>query len=73
MGYNYQENNANIKKSVTPGNFIEFPIEWRKPHCSKFICLEMTNKTKLPIQVENGEKQLRASIALVNRAVTTTH
>ena len=49
MGHNYQKNNANIKKSVTPGNFIEFLIEWRKPHCSKFICLEMTGKTKLPL------------------------
>ena len=56
MGHNYQNNNANIEKSVTPGNFIEFPIEWRKPHCSKSICLEMTSKTKLLLQVENGEK-----------------
>ena len=43
-------------KSVTSGNFMEFPIEWRKPHCSKFIRLEMTSKTKLLLQVENGEK-----------------
>ena len=56
MGHNSQKNNANIGKSVTPGNFIEFPIEWRKPHCSKFICLEMTSKTKLLLKVENGEK-----------------
>ena len=59
MGHNYQRNNANIEKSVTPGNFIEFPIEWRKPHCSKFIFLEMTSKTKLLLKVENGEKILR--------------
>ena len=56
MGYNYQKNNANIGKSLTPGNFIEFPIEWRKPHCSKFIRSETTSKTKLLLQVENGEK-----------------
>ena len=56
MGHNYQKNNANIGKSVTPGNFIEFPIEWRKPHCSKFIRLEMTSKTKLLLKVENGKK-----------------
>ena len=53
MGHNYQKNNANIR---TPENFIEFPIEWRKPHCSKFIRLEMTSKTKLLLQVKNGEK-----------------
>ena len=56
MGHNYQKNDANIRKSVTPGNFIEFLIEWRKPHCSKFFRLEMTSKTKLLLQVENGEK-----------------
>ena len=56
MGQNYQKNNATIGKSVTPGNFIEFPIEWRKPHCFKFICLEMTSKTKLLLKVENGQK-----------------
>ena len=55
MGHNYQKNNANIEKSVTPGNFIEFLIEWRKPHCSKFVRLEMTSQTKL-LQVQNGEK-----------------
>ena len=52
MGHNYQKNNANIKKLVTPGNFIAFPIKWRKPHCSKFIRLEMTSKTKLLLKVE---------------------
>ena len=56
MGNNYQKNNANIRKSVMSGNFIEFPIYWRKPHYSKSICLEMTSKTKLLLQVENGEK-----------------
>ena len=56
MGHNYQKNNANIGKSVMTGNFIEFPIEWCKPHCSKSIRLEMTSKTKLLLQVENGEK-----------------
>ena len=56
MGYNYQKSNANIKKLVMSGNFIEFLIEWRKPHCSKFIRLEMTSKTKLLLKVENGEK-----------------
>ena len=56
MGHNYQKNNANIGKLVTPGNFIEFPIEWRKLHSSKFIRLEMTSKTKLLLKVENGEK-----------------
>ena len=56
MVHNYQEKNANIGKSVTSGNFIEFPIEWRKLHCSIFICLDMTSKTKLLLQVENGEK-----------------
>ena len=56
MGHNYQKNNANIEKSVTPGNFIEFLIEWRKPHRSKFVRLEMTSQTKLPLQVQNGEK-----------------
>ena len=56
MGHNYQNNDASIEKSVTSGNFIEFPIEWRKPHCSKFIRLEMTSKTKLLLQVENGDK-----------------
>ena len=56
MGHNYQKNNANIEKSVTPGNFIEFLIEWRKPHRSKFVRLEMTSKTKLLLQVQNGEK-----------------
>ena len=56
MGHNYQKNNANIEKSVMPGNFIEFLIEWRKPHCSKFVRLEMTSKTKLLLQVQNGEK-----------------
>ena len=55
MGYNYQKNNANKGKSMS-GNFIEFPIKWRKPHCSKFIRLEMTSKTKLLLKVENGEK-----------------
>ena len=38
------------------GNFIEFPSLWRKPHCFKFSRLEMTSKTKLLPQVENGEK-----------------
>ena len=56
MGNNYQNNNAKIGKSVTPGNFIKFPIEWRKPHCSKFTRLEMTSKTKLLLKVENGKK-----------------
>ena len=56
MGHNYQKNDANIGNSVTLGNFIEFPIEWRKLHCSKFTRLEMTSKTKLLLQVENGEK-----------------
>ena len=56
MGHNYQKNNANIGKLVTSGNFIEFPIEWRKLHRSKFIRLEMTSKTKMLLQVENGEK-----------------
>ena len=56
MGNNYQKNNANIGKSVTPGNFIEFPIKWRKSHCSKFFRLEMTSRTKLLLKVENGEK-----------------
>ena len=56
MGHNYQKNDANIGKSVTSGNFIEFPIEWRKPHRSKLTRLEMTSKTKLLLQVENGEK-----------------
>ena len=55
MGQNYQRNNANIRKSVMPGNFIEFPIEWRKPHCSKFNRLEMTSKTKWFPQGENGK------------------
>ena len=53
---NYQKSDTNIEKLVTPGNFIEFPIEWRKSHCSKFIRLEMTSKTKLLLKVENGEK-----------------
>ena len=56
MGHNYQKNNANIGKSVTPGNCIEFLIKWRKPHRFKFVCLEMTSKTKLLLQVQNGEK-----------------
>ena len=56
MGHNYQKNNANIGKLVTSGNFIEFLIEWCKPHGSKFIHLEMTSKTKSLLQVENGEK-----------------
>ena len=56
MGHNYQKNNANIGKLVMSRNFIEFPIEWRKLHCSKFIRLEMTSKTKMLLQVENGEK-----------------
>ena len=59
MGYkshNYPKNNANIEKSVTSGNFIKFPIDWLKLHCSKFIRLEMTSITKLLPQVENGEK-----------------
>ena len=56
MVHNYQKNNANIGKPVTSGNFIEFPIEWRKPHCSKLNRLEMTSKTKLLLKVENGEK-----------------
>ena len=56
MGHNYQKNNANIEKSVTPGNFFKFLIEWRKLHCSKFVRLEMTSKTKLLLQVQNGEK-----------------
>ena len=56
MGHNYQKKNANIGKSVTPGNFIEFPIEWRKPHCSKFIRLEMTSKTNLLLKVEMAKK-----------------
>ena len=56
MGHNYHNNNANIGKSVMSGNFIEFPIYWRKPHYSKSIYLEMTSKTKLLLQVENGEK-----------------
>ena len=56
MWHNYLKNDANLGKLVTPGNFIEFPIKWRKSHCSKYIHLEMTNKTKLLLQVENGEK-----------------
>ena len=56
MGHNYPENDANIRKLVMSGNFIEFLIEWRKLHCSIFICLDMTSKTKLLLQVENGEK-----------------
>ena len=56
MGHNYQKNNANIRKLVMSGNFIEFPIYWRKPHYSKSISLEMTSKTKLLLQVENGKK-----------------
>ena len=56
MGHNYQKNNANIGKLVTSGNFIEFPIKWRKPHCSKLIHLEMASKTKLQLQVEYGKK-----------------
>ena len=56
MGNNYQKNNANIRKSVMSGNFIEFPFYWREPHYSKSICLEMTSKTKLLLQVEIGEK-----------------
>ena len=56
MGHNYLKNDANLGKLVTPGNFIEFPIKWRKPHRSKFSRLEMTSKTKLLPQVEIGEK-----------------
>ena len=56
MGHNYQKNNANIRKLVMSENFIEFPIKWRKPHRSKFICLEMRSKTKLPLQGENVKK-----------------
>ena len=62
MGNNYQKNNANIRKSVMSGNFIEFPIYWRKPHYSKSICLEMTSKTKLLLQVENDEKMQKCVI-----------
>ena len=56
MGHHYQKNNANIGKLVMSGNFIEFPIKWRKPHCSKFIRLEMTSRIKFLLQVENGKK-----------------
>ena len=85
MGHNYQKNNANIGKLVMTGNFIEFPIKWRKPHCSKFICLEMTSRIKFLLQVEIGEKiayqncgncgvhQLMKTDALTNRAITTKH
>ena len=55
MGHNYQKLNANMGKLEMSGNFIEFPIKWRKPHCFKFICLEMTSKTKL-LLVENSKK-----------------
>ena len=56
MGHNYQKNNVNIEKSVMSGNFIEFPIEWRKPQCSKFVWLEKISNSKLLLQVENGEE-----------------
>ena len=45
MGQNYLKNDANIGKLVTSGNFIEFPIKWRIPHCSKLNYLGMTSKT----------------------------
>ena len=54
MEFNYLKSDTNIRKLVTPGNFIEFLIKWRKPHCSKLSDLEMTGKTKLLAQVKNG-------------------
>ena len=56
MGHNYPENDANIRKSVMSGNFVEFPSSWRKPQGFKFSRLEMTSKTKLLPQMENGKK-----------------
>ena len=45
IGHIFQKNVANLGKLVTPRNFIKFSLKWRNSHCSKFYCLEMTNKT----------------------------
>ena len=63
MGHNYLKNDANRRKSVMSGNFIEFPSLWCKPHCSKLSRLEMTSKTKLIPQVENCTKKLHFRIS----------
>ena len=56
MGHNHLKKDAHIRKSVMSGNFIEFPSYWHKPHHFKFSRLELTSKTKLLPQVENGKK-----------------
>ena len=56
MEYNCFKNDVNIGKLVIPENVIKFPTKWRKPHHSKCSCLEMTSKTKLLPQGENGRK-----------------
>ena len=59
MGHNYYISNRNMRKSVRFKNYIEFLIQWRKPHHSSSICLEMRSKKRLLPHGKNGKKKLQ--------------
>ena len=73
MGHNYYISNRNMRKPVRFKNYIEFLIQWRKPHRSSSICSEMRSKKRLLPHGKNDKKNCSLNSAVLSNKSSQTN